>query len=112
MFETFDHTADIGLRVKASDLPALFAEAAQALTTALLGPSAEVAGSRGLSIFLEAPDLIDLMHDWLSELHFYFETEQFICARADVTVDRRWETDRKPHLVKRSTRRATKLTWK
>ena len=37
-------------------------------------------------ISLEAPDLLDLMHDWLAELHFYFETGQFVCARADVTV--------------------------
>ena len=86
MFETFDHTADVGLRVTAPDLPILFAEAAQALTAALLGPEADVADSREIRVSLEAPDLVDLMHDWLSELHFYFETEQFVCAKAEVAV--------------------------
>ena len=86
MFETFDHTADVGLRVKSQDLSTLFAEAAEALTAAFLGANADVAESREIQISLDAPDLLDLMHDWLAELHFYFETEQFVCTRADVTV--------------------------
>ena len=86
MFETFDHTADVGLRVTAPDLPSLFAEASRALVAAMLGADTDVNETRRLEIFLEAPDLVDLMHDWLAELHFYFETERFVCSRADVTV--------------------------
>ena len=36
MFETFDHTADLGLRIRAPDLNALFAEAGEALFAAVV----------------------------------------------------------------------------
>ena len=36
MYETFDHTADLGLRIRAADLNTLFAEAAQALFATLV----------------------------------------------------------------------------
>ena len=41
MFEFFDHTADLGLRIEAPDLDTLFAEAAQALFAVIVeDPSA------------------------------------------------------------------------
>ncbi len=86
MFETFDHTADVGLRVLAPDLEALFEEAAKALTAALLGADAKLASKQEISVALDADDRVDLMHDWLAELHFYFETKRFVCATADVTL--------------------------
>ena len=36
MYETFEHTADLGLRVRAADLDSLFAEAAQCLFSAIV----------------------------------------------------------------------------
>ena len=36
MHETFDHTADLGIRVRAADLDTLFAEAATALFSVLV----------------------------------------------------------------------------
>ena len=36
MYEFFDHTADIGMRVRATDLNELFAEAGQALFAAIV----------------------------------------------------------------------------
>ena len=36
MYETFEHTADLGLRVRAPDLDTLFAEAAGALFAAII----------------------------------------------------------------------------
>lgn len=89
MFETFDHTADVGLRIRSSDLNSLFAEAAKALTAVLLGDSADVAQTHKIAVCLEADDPVDLMHDWLAELHFYYETERFVCARAEVVLSDR-----------------------
>ena len=36
MYEHFEHTADLGLRVRAPDLNALFADAAEGLTAAIV----------------------------------------------------------------------------
>ncbi len=66
--EILSHTADVGLRVEAPDLPALFGEAAAALAEL----AADVpAGARELPperVELEAADLVGLAYEWLNEL--------------------------------------------
>ena len=42
MYETFEHTADLGLRVRAADLDTLFAEAAACLFSAIVEDPATV----------------------------------------------------------------------
>jgi hypothetical protein len=46
MYETFDHTADLGLRIRAADLNTLFGEAGLALTSALVEDPATIAQLR------------------------------------------------------------------
>jgi hypothetical protein len=46
MFEHFDHTADLGLRIRAADLDALFVEAAQALARRMVKEGGSTVGDR------------------------------------------------------------------
>ncbi|HEV8316072.1 MAG TPA: archease [Vicinamibacterales bacterium] len=84
MHEFFDHTGDIGVRIRAADPPALFEAAAVAMTDAMT--SATVEPRQTDQIALEATDLDLLLVDWLSELLYRFETRAFLVARAHVDL--------------------------
>tara|TARA_R110002072_G_scaffold295170_1_gene465899 strand:+ start:9085 stop:9507 length:423 start_codon:yes stop_codon:yes gene_type:complete len=86
MFETFDHTADLGLRVAGNSLNELFAEAAAGLTSLIVADVGSVAVSRERTVNLSSPDLEYLYFDWLSELLFLFESEGWLTASADVEI--------------------------
>jgi SHS2 domain-containing protein len=86
MFETFDHTADLGLRVRSSDLDALFCEAATALTSILVDNPASIEPRDNLEFHLEADDLAYLLFDWLREILYRFEGEGILLGRFEVKV--------------------------
>jgi protein archease len=86
MYETFEHTADIGLRARAADLNTLFAEAAKAFFSVIVENSDEVRAVNELSVSVEADQLDDLMYDWLAELLYLFDTEHVLLCEFDVTV--------------------------
>ena len=86
MFELFEHTADLGLRVTALDLDGLFRDAATGLFAMIAepaphGPPAE---RRAFEIPGERHDF--LLVDWLSELLYVFDTERLLAGEFDVTV--------------------------
>ena len=77
--EFFDHTADIGARVIARSVDALFADAALALTTTLIDPSS-VESRLNRDVALQAQDFGQLLVDWLSELVGWFDIDQIPCT--------------------------------
>lgn len=85
-FETFDHTADLGLRIEAESLEELFAAAAQALAAAIVANPDAVQPRREIATGLEAETLDELLIRWLNELIFLVETRSFICANAHVSI--------------------------
>jgi SHS2 domain-containing protein len=87
MYETFDHTADLGLRIRAADLNTLFAEAAQALFAALVENIDAVAPVRQLDVTLAGTDREYLLFDWLKELLYHFDAEHLLLSRFEVCVD-------------------------
>ncbi|MFO0877317.1 MAG: archease [Gemmataceae bacterium] len=87
MFETFDHTADLGLRIRAADLPTLFAEAGRALLSILVEQPDAVAERARLDLRLPPDDLEYLLFDWLKALLYHFETERMLFARFAVRLD-------------------------
>ncbi len=89
MYETFDHTADLGLRVQAADLNTLFAEAGLALLSALVEDPSAVRPERRLDVDLPADDVEYLLFDWLKALLYRFDTEKLLCSRFDVEVGER-----------------------
>jgi SHS2 domain-containing protein len=86
MFETFDHTADLGLRVRAADLNTLFAEAARALFSAIVDDIATVRAALEVTVELAGEDREYLLFDWLKELLYRFDTEHLLFSRFDVNV--------------------------
>ncbi len=87
MFEVFDHTADLGIRVRADDLSGLFAEAGRALFSVLMTDLDTVRPQEQIELELETPDRADLLHDWLAELLYRFDAERFVFARFDVEIN-------------------------
>jgi SHS2 domain-containing protein len=87
MYETFDHTADIGLHVRAATLPDLFAEAGRGLLALLVDDPSTVRPESTFQLRVpgDQPDL--LLFDWLSELLYRFETDGFLACEFDVTTD-------------------------
>jgi SHS2 domain-containing protein len=86
MFEFFDHTADLGLRVRAADLPALFAEGGRALVSVIVSNPQAIASREVRSIRLQASGLDYLFFDWLQELLFLSETQHFLGRDFHVAV--------------------------
>lgn len=86
MYETFDHTADLGLRVVADSLSELFAEAAVGMASLIVADVDCVELSVQRSLEIESPDLEYLYFDWLSELLYLFESEGLLAANAEVEI--------------------------
>ncbi|MCA9246275.1 MAG: archease [Planctomycetales bacterium] len=89
MFEIFDHTADLGIRVAASDVDALFAEAGRALFAVIVGEGANLDCRERVEIRIAGNDREYLLLDWLSELLYLFETRKLLLGQFDVHVDDR-----------------------
>jgi len=86
MFETFDHTADLGLRVRAADLNTLFAEAGEALIAVLVEDPTSIEPREQMELRIEGSDRAYLLFDWLKELLYLFDGEQKLFRRFEVQV--------------------------
>jgi SHS2 domain-containing protein len=86
MYELFDHTADVGLRVTAPDLPRLFCEAAEGLFSVIVEKIPQGVSSRRLAFRLAAEGAEFLLVDWLSELLYVFETERLLLDTFEVDL--------------------------
>lgn len=86
MYEVFEHTADLGLRIRAPDLDTLFAEAAQALFATLVEDLGSIANRESVHLHLQATDHAYLLFDWLNELLYRFETQHLLFGKFEVHV--------------------------
>jgi SHS2 domain-containing protein len=86
MHETFEHTADLGLRIRAADLDTLFAEAGQALFETIVEDLQCVRHENRVDIKLAADDRDYLLFDWLKELLFHFDTEHLLLGKFVVHI--------------------------
>ena len=87
MFETFDHTADIGLRVSTATLEELFVDAARGLTSLVIENLDDVQPLISETIQLTGTETDYLLFDWLNELLFRFETRGVLFREFDVRLD-------------------------
>jgi SHS2 domain-containing protein len=85
-FAIFGHSGDIGVRLAGRTLDDLFREAAAAFTEAITDP-ARIEPRRSVSLALESPAPDLLLVDWLSEILYRFEVEQFLVGAVHVHVD-------------------------
>jgi SHS2 domain-containing protein len=86
MYETFEHTADLGLRIRAADLNTLFAEAGQALFAALVEDPTTIVPRDRHDLRVEGSERDYLLFDFLRTLLYHFETEHLLLARFEVRV--------------------------
>ena len=86
MYELFEHTADLGLRVQAADLDTLFAEAAEALFAALVEDLGTVVASQRVEVRLPPDDREYLLFDWLKALLYHCDAEHLLLSRFEVHV--------------------------
>lgn len=86
MYETFEHTADLGLRVRAADRDTLFVEAAQCLFSAIVEDLATVRPLRRIEINIQGDDREFLLFDWLRELLYHFDAEHLLLGKFEVHV--------------------------
>jgi SHS2 domain-containing protein len=85
-FESFEHTADVGLRVWADRLDDLFAEAGRGFLSLLVENAESVVEAQETRITVEADRAEDLLLDWLTELLYRFETDHLLLAGFDVKL--------------------------
>ncbi|HEY2882945.1 MAG TPA: archease [Pirellulales bacterium] len=88
MYEVFDHTADIGLRVRANSLEGLFAEAGRGFLSLVVTNLEAIEPREKIQIELSGREQETeyLLFDWLNELLFLFETKHLLLAKFDVQL--------------------------
>jgi SHS2 domain-containing protein len=86
MFELFDHTADLGLRVTAPDLNALFTEAAVGLFSMMTDDLSAVRPNLSVPFTVTGTDREYLLFDWLRELNLYADENRVLFSRFAVSL--------------------------
>ena len=86
MYEFFDHTADLGLRVRSTSLNGLFEDAAKALFAAIVDGLDSVRRENELEIEIVGTDREYLLFDWLRELLYRFEVDHVLLSKFQVEV--------------------------
>jgi SHS2 domain-containing protein len=86
MYETFEHTADLGLRARSPDLDTLFAEIAAALFSAIIEDLRTVEPRQRVDVQIAGDEREYLLFDWLKELLYRFDAEHLLLSRFEVRV--------------------------
>jgi SHS2 domain-containing protein len=115
--ETFEHTADLGLKILATDLEDLFRTAGEGLFDIIVANRGEVQAAESEPISLTADSTAELLIAWLNELIYRCETRHRLYARFDVSVDQAGRTlegtiggepiDRERHVLDHEVKAAT-----
>src|SRR3712207_3700004 len=87
MYETFEHTADLGLRVRAANLPALFADAGRGLASMIVANLDAVRTVEERPLTIAGADRDYLVFDWLSELLYLYESQHLVLVDFDIQID-------------------------
>lgn len=84
MYETFDHTADVGLRMTAATLPDLMAEAGRGFSSLIVANLADVRPVEERTIQVAGTEPDYLLFDWLNELVYLLDREHLVFSDFDV----------------------------
>jgi SHS2 domain-containing protein len=87
VYEVFEHTADLGIRVRAATLDALMADAGRGLFAVIAGDLAQIRPAIEESFTVAGTDPVWLLHDWTSELLAVFDTRRLLLSDFAVDVD-------------------------
>ena len=86
MYELFEHTADLGIRVYAGSVDELFADAARGLFAVMVTNFKAVLPVEEATFQVAGNNLEELLHDWLSELLYTFYTRRLVLGDFRVQV--------------------------
>ncbi len=86
-FTTFDHTADLGLRIEALELDDLFRTAAEGLFSVIVTHPDHIQPVHVEEFQLRAESVQELLADWLNELIFRCETMHLVFSQFELHVD-------------------------
>ena len=89
MYEIFEHTADLGLRVRAGDRESLFTDAAIGLFSISVVNLDVVCPVQKKTYQLPSDESDLLLADWLTELLFTFDTEHMLFSDFVVNIGER-----------------------
>jgi len=95
-YETFEHTADIGLLARGRSAEELLVHAAEGLVNLIVDPEG-LREETHLQVSLTAPDREALLVAWLNELLYLLDTQGFLPRRCRIT--RLSDTDLTAELV-------------
>lgn len=87
MYETFEHTADLGLRVRAKNLEKLLEDAGRGLFSIMVTNLEEVRCLQEKTYRIEGAAADFLLLDWLNELLYTFESDRVLLAEFHVELD-------------------------
>ena len=85
MFEVFEHTADLGLRIRGASREELFIESARALTAVLISNLESIRRVEARSIRVAGDEDDFLLFDWLNEILYLYETERLLLVEYKLT---------------------------
>ena len=85
-YDLIDHTADVGVKAYGSSLSESFENAAVGMFD-IITDNSEIESKGQYEISLEAPDLEQLLVDWLSELLFLNSAKDLVFGVFKVKVD-------------------------
>ena len=84
-YETIDHTADIAIKAFGSSLPEAFCNAAYGMFD-IMSDASSIDPLKEIEVKLEAPDMEQLLVDWLSELLYLSEVEETLFCEFEVKI--------------------------
>ena len=87
MFEIFEHTADLGIRVVAPDRDTLFADAGRGLFSVIVANLDQVRPVQEVAFHLEGGQVDYLLFDWLNELLYTFESRRLVLAEFGYAIE-------------------------
>ena len=83
-YEVLEHTADVGLRIYGGSLPELFANAGLGLMALAIEPR-RLNEREYLPLSVIAPDVEQLLVNWLSEILYFVDAEGWAFSRFSIT---------------------------
>ncbi len=87
MYETFEHTADLGLRVRAPSFENLLEDAGRGLFSMMLTNLDDIRCLQHRTYRIDGSAVDYLLFDFLNELLFAFESERLLLAEFKVELD-------------------------
>lgn len=87
MYEICEHTADLGIRVRAGTLADVFVDAARGLTAVICDDPATIRPLVAESFTVAGTDPTWLLFDWLGEIHAAFEVRRLLLCDVAVIIE-------------------------